>query len=195
MQLITHFKALGLSVMGGVPTYWRQLKADAKTDPAWRDVYAAFDILSPWSVGRYGDDAGADAFKTSLILPDLTATRAAGIEYMPVIFPGFSWRNLLAGPLNQIPRRGGRFYWRQGYNAIDAGCTTIFVAMFDEVDEGTAIYKLTARKADLPVPGEFVSLDADGESLRSDWYLRLTGELTRMLRGALPMTSRIPIQP
>ena len=62
---------------------------------------------------------------------------------MPVIFPGFSWHNLKATlPLNQIPRNGGTFYWRQVYNAISAGCTMLYGAMFDEVDEGTAMFKM-----------------------------------------------------
>ena len=35
----------------------------------------------------------------------------------------------------------------------------------------------------------------DGIELPSDWYLRLTGEGTKMLRGEIPLTSTIPIVP
>ena len=127
-------------------------------------------------------------------------TRRAGIEYLPVVFPGFSWHNLFSHrgedwPLNQIPRLGGRFYWHQAYNAIGAGARGVFVAMFDEVDEGTAIYKLAPTRADLPVQGAFLALDADGEILPSDWYLQVTAQISRMLRGELPLEPELPIRP
>ena len=112
-----------------------------------------------------------------------------------MVFPGFSWHNLHEGELNQIPRRGGRFYWRQVYNAIDAGAVMIYGAMFDEVDERTAFYRLAPTTAELPVEGSFVPLDIDGEVLPADWYLQLAGEATRMVRGELPITSTRPIDP
>lgn len=186
---------LQATVMGGVPTHWRTLDGDSHSAPEWAAVYRSWDVLSPWAVGRYGDDAGADLFRRDQIEPDLAAADAAGVDYMPVIFPGFSWHNLHDGPLNQIPRRGGRFYWRQVYNAIDAGCTMVYGAMFDEVDEGTAMFKLAPTVADLPVEGSFVPLDIDGESLPSDWYLRLAGEATRTLRGELALSPDRPIDP
>ena len=162
---INFFKSAGCTVMGGLPTYWRTLNNDAQSNPAWASVFRSFDIISPWAVGRYGDVTGADNFRVNLILPDLTAVNAAGREYMPVIFPGFSWKNLNAGPLNQIPRKGGSFYWRQAYNAVRSGCTMIFGAMFDEVDEGTAMYKLAPTAAELPAQGTFVPLNIDGTTL------------------------------
>ncbi len=65
-----------------------------------------------------------------------------------------------------------------------------------EVDEGTAIFKVTANASDLPVPtGGWLALDADGHSLPSDWYHRLTGEAQLMLEGRIPLKSRIPIDP
>jgi len=182
-------------VMGGLPTYWRTLNNDAQSDPAWSAVFRSFDILSPWAVGRYSDDAGADNFRVNLILPDMTAVAAAGREYMPVIFPGFSWHNLNAGPLNQIPRRAGAFYWRQAYNAVRSGCTMVYGAMFDEVDEGTAMYKLAPTAQELPAQGTFVPLNIDGTSLPSDWYLRLANEAGKMLRGETPVQSTLPITP
>ena len=194
-QVINFFRSAGCTVMGGLPTYWRSLNNDAQSDPAWSAVFRSFDILSPWSVGRYADDAGADNFRLNLILPDLAAATAAGREYMPVIFPGFSWHNLNAGPLNQIPRRAGAFYWRQAYNAVRSGCTMIYGAMFDEVDEGTAMYKLAPTAQQLPAQGTFVPLDIDGTSLPSDWYLRLANDAGKMLRGETPVQSTVPITP
>lgn len=195
LTVINWFKNAGCTVMGGVPTYWRTLRNDSQTDPAWKAAYRAFDVISPWAVGRYGSISKADEFKRNLIIPDLAETQALGIDYMPVIFPGFSWYNLKGGPLNQIPRAGGRFYWRQAFNAVDAGCTMIYGAMFDEVDEGTAMFKMAPTPAELPAQGRFVPLDIDGQALPSDWYLRLAGEATKMLRGRIPVSSTIPITP
>ena len=55
-------------------------------------------------------------------------------------------------------------------------------AMFDEVDEGTAMFKTVPNKSIAPVGVETLTLDADGEALPSDWYLRLGGEASRLLR-------------
>ena len=97
-QAINYFRAAGCTVLGGVPTYWRTLTGDSYTDPAWTPVYRSFDVISPWSVGRYSDNASADSFRQNLIVPDLAAASAAGRDYMPVIFPGFSWHNFERSP-------------------------------------------------------------------------------------------------
>jgi hypothetical protein len=44
----------------------------------------------------------------------------------------------------------------------------IYVAMFDEVNEGTAMFKLAPTADYLPTQGEFVPLDIDGQTLPSD---------------------------
>jgi hypothetical protein len=194
-NVIAWFKAVGCTVMGGVPTHWRTLNGDSQTNAAWATAYRSFDVLSPWAVGRYSSLSGADNFRQNQIAPDLAETKLRGIDYMPVIFPGFSWTNLNQGPFNQIPRNGGTFYWRQAYNAIAAGCTMIYGAMFDEVDEGTAMFKLAATPNELPTEGSFVPLNVDGYALPSDWYLRMADQASRMLRGDLPLTATLPIAP
>lgn len=195
LATIRYFQNAGCTVVGGVPSYWRTLNRDAQSNPAWAQAFRAFDVISPWSVGRYADDASADNYAGEVIRPDLAAAQSAGRDYLPVIFPGFSWHNLNGGPLNQTPRRGGAFYWRQAFNAVKAGCPMLYGAMFDEMDEGTAMFKLAPTKATLPVPGTFVPLDADGIKLPSDWYLRLANEAGKMLRGEIPVTNAIPIKP
>ena len=195
LAAIRFFKSAGCTVMGGVPAYWRTLNRDAQSDPAWAAVFRSFDVISPWSVGRYDNDAGADLFAREVIKPDITAAKAAGRDYLPVIFPGFSWHNLNGGKPNQIPRRGGAFYWRQAFNAVNAGCTMIYGAMFDEMDEGTAMFKLAPTAGQLPAQGTFVSLDADGMKLPAGWYLRLADAAGKMLRGEIPLTNGIPIKP
>ncbi len=182
-------------MMGGVPTHWRTRSRDSKTDAAWDKVYRAFDILSPWAVGRYGDNAGADNFQQKQIKPDLAALKGSKTSYMPVIFPGFTWHNLKGVKPNQIPRRGGRFYWRQAYNAIAAGSEMLYVAMFDEVDEGTAMFKIAPTKAEQPQQGTFVPLDIDGFALPADWYLQLGGLTGRMMRREIPLSSSLPLSP
>jgi hypothetical protein len=187
-----------VTLVGGVPAHWRTLDGDSKTDAAWAPVYRELDVISPWTVGRFGDDAGADAYRASSLAPDLADATAAGRRYMPVVFPGFSWHNLnsaTGAALNQIPRRGGKLYWRQVWNALDAGATMLKTAMFDEVDEGTAMFKVAPSAAKQPSGASFVPLDADGQALPSDFYLRVGGAATRMLRGGLPLTATLPVSP
>jgi hypothetical protein len=59
--------------------------------------------------------------------------------------------------------------------------------MFDEGDEGTAIFKVTSSP---PTQTHF----EDYEGLPSDWYLRLVGEGTKMLRKERPISAEIPIK-
>ena len=114
----------------------------------------------------------------------------AGREYLPVIYPGFGWTNLMgeAQARDNIPRLGGEFFWRQFHAAAELEIDMAYVAMFDEVDEGTAIFKVTNQP---PGPGRFLTLDG----LSSDWYLRLAGEGSRLIRGELPLQRAMPIQP
>ena len=88
-------------------------------------------------------------------------------------------------PLNQIPREKGRFYWSEISGAIDAKAPMLYVAMFDEMDEGTAIFKCSNH------PPAGVKL-CDYEGLPGDYYLWLTGQAGKMLRGEIPFSTRIP---
>ena len=71
----------------------------------------------------------------------------------------------------------------------------IYGAMFDEVDEGTAMQKLAPTAAQLPAQGAFVPLNIDGYNLGSDWYLRLADQAGKMLRGEIPLRTQMPITP
>jgi hypothetical protein len=187
------------TVLGGVPSRWRTLDGDSKTDLAWKEIYQSFDVVSPWSVGRFADEAGADTFRRVRIVPDAHELSRLGIDYMPVVFPGFSMSHLTMNsqqnlPLNQIPRNGGRFWWRQVFNAISSRCNMIYGAMFDEVDEGTAMFKLVSSQQNLPTQAKdrLVYLDIDGEALPSDYYLWLADQSSRMLRGEIGLTPTMP---
>ena len=166
------------TVMIGVPANWRELKGDAVNDRMLLEIAAMADVISPWTVGRYSDPAGAARYAVSNLIPDLAWCRVHGIDYLPVVFPGFSWHNMNDGPLNQIPRRRGQFLWSQFKQARQANVSMVYVAMFDEVDEGTAIFKCAN---DVPVgeKSHFVTY----EGLPSDFYLKLVGEGSRLIRG------------
>ncbi|WP_237178995.1 carbohydrate-binding protein [Paenibacillus sp. MMS18-CY102] len=189
-ELISWFKNQGIYVIGGVPTYWRTGNNDSKA--GFENVYRSLDMLSPWFVGRFGTLADADSYKVNQWQPDYDWTKQNGITYQPVIFPGFAWANMTGGPRNQIPRQHGDFMWRQAYNLKSIGVDTSYVAMFDEYDEGTAIAKAAENSSMIPNNQYFLSLDADGVALSSDFYLRLTGDIARMFSGQIPATANHP---
>jgi hypothetical protein len=195
-ELLTWFKSGAPSqyratVKLGVDPGWRSHGS------AWQSAYRNAAVLSPWSVGRYAGNTEADNWRTDKIAPDLAALKNTGVSYMPVAWPGFSWWNLQnhSSPFNKIPRNGGRFFWRQAYNAQAAGSTMLYVAMFDEVDEGTAMFKIAENASQTPGTGKFLTLNADGENLPSDWYLRLMGEASRMMKLQRPLVGTMPSNP
>ncbi len=198
MDLVAFFKnnpdpKYQVTLMGGVPTWWRILQNDSLTDPGWAEYYCALNIISPWTVGRFRNEVEAETYKFTM-MQDLAAANQCGAEYMPVVFPGTSFHNDSGFPFNDTPRAGGRLYWRQVYNAVSIGAPMIYNAMFDEVDEATAMYKIAATNADQPVGVDLVSMEADGYQLPGDWYLRLAGAATQMLRGEIPLAQDIPIE-
>jgi hypothetical protein len=190
--VINWFKSQGYYVIGGVPTNWRTGTNDSKA--GFFDVYKSLDMISPWFVGRFSKEAGADQFKLSNWKPDFTFTQQNGIDYQPVIWPGFAWSNLQNGKSqrNQIPRLHGDFMWRQAYNLKSLGISTGYVAMFDEYDEGTAIAKTAENSSMIPTEQYFLTLDADGVAVSSDFYLRLTGDINRLFNDQIPLTEKHP---
>ncbi|CAM4212854.1 hypothetical protein FHS16_000364 [Paenibacillus endophyticus] len=189
-ELIGWFKNQGYYVIGGVPTHWRNGNEDSK--PGFLDVYKSLDMLSPWFVGRFSQLAGADHYKTNQWQPDFAFTQANGIVYQPVIWPGFAWKNMKNGPINEIPRLHGDFMWRQAYNLKSLGVNTGYIAMFDEYDEATAIAKAAANSSMIPNNQYFLTLDADGVAVSSDFYLRLTGDIARLFSNEIPLTANHP---
>ena len=188
--LVEFFKADGCAVMLGVPTGWREQNRDAIADPAFHDLLKLADVLSPWTPGRYSTPANAGVHADKYYKKDIQWCRERSMDFLPVVFPGFSWHNLNPqDPLDKIPRLKGKFLWSQFAGAKKAGASMIYVAMFDEVDEGTAIFKCTN---DPPVgPNRFLTY----EGLPSDHYLWLTGEGGRLLRGERAMQDTFPTRP
>jgi hypothetical protein len=179
----------GVYLIGGVDPHWRTLRGASRTDPGWAKVYRSFNAISPWNAGRYRDDVSMDRVRKEVWEGDLAELKTSGKGYMPTAFPGFSWDNLMRRPpgATKIARRGGEFFWRQLVIFRELGIRTVFVGMFDEVDEGTAIFKVANKT---PVAKYFVTY----EGLPSDWYLKLTGAATRMIRGDAPISRTIPAE-
>lgn len=168
----------GCTVVVGVPAYWLELEYDAVSNPELLDVLKLADVISPWTVGRYTTPAEAAKYAGDIIKPDMKWCRQRDIDFMPVVFPGFSWHNMKGGEFNQIPRLRGQFLWSQFQNARRAGATMVYVAMFDEVDEGTAIFKCAN---DVPSGGTSRFVTFDG--LPGDFYLKVVGQGTKLIRG------------
>lgn len=188
-RLIDFFKAPGrysAFLVGGGDWNWRR-----NPDPAWQKFYRRFDAYCPWNIDNYTNDQdGGKHASMSYWAEDKHECEKAGVFWLPVVYPGFSWNNLQRLPpgTSTIPRRGGQFLWEQFHELSKLGVDSVYVAMFDEVDEGTAIFKVTSSP---PTQGRFVSYDG----FPSDWYLRLVGQGARLLCEKRPVSAEIPIKP
>ncbi len=169
--------------IGGTPGNWRTV-----TTTGWPAFYRAWHCIHPWTVGGYRTTQDIINFKNTWVAPDVAECNSLGIQYLPVVWPGFSWDNLQQLPpgTSNFSRRDGQHLWDQVYQFQTVGMNQMFIAMFDEVDEGTALLKVSSN---YPVTDNWV----DYGTLPHDWYMRLAGAATRMLRKEIPLTSTIPI--
>jgi hypothetical protein len=186
LALIRFFRTASTpaTIIAGVPAYWRTLGKDSRKELAWAQVFRSVDVLSPWTVGRYKSEAEFDEFKKTQVSLDIMETKRLGIDYLPVAFPGMSWHNGTGGrtPLGHISRDCGQFYKHQVDGMVKAGATMLYTAMFDEVNEGTAIFKVAATPDEQPSDAPLLSLDTSDCHVHSDWYLRLAGAATLAIR-------------
>lgn len=176
------------SIMLGVPYYWRTLGADTEKSTTLHDLIKKCDIVMPWAVGRFS----SQGYNSRNVYDDLQWCKTNKVTYVPLVFPGFSWANMHKDPTiyYAIPRLKGDFLWQQIAGAKEAGAQSLYIAMFDEIDEGTAIFK-TALEKNTPLNGNaglrFVGIEND---LSSDYYLWLAGQGTNWFHGA-PGYSRV----
>ena len=186
----------GCSVLLGVPTYFRELDKDCLPDPYLHEVIKSADIVLPWMVQRFTPLLHQDEIRyRDHVMADIKWAKENKVDYVPLIYPGFSWHNLskrnpgLARHTSYgaIPRVGGKFFWDLAYNAISAGAEMIYVAMFDEVDEGTAIIPIL-NKPPNSKDAQFVGND----DVPADLYLFLTGQAAKMLRKEIPLSYKMP---
>ncbi len=130
-KLIDYFKNDpkygGNYVILGGPGNWKQLGSQ------WLDTYKKADGILGWMSQDYAGD--------------LAQCRAMGIDYYPHVWPGFSWANLkhieTGSTVSYTPRNGGRVYEERFSKAAAAGVDRLFVGMYDEYDESTAIIPMS----------------------------------------------------
>jgi hypothetical protein len=178
LQLIRWLQAQGLYVIGSGPYYWRVGGRDAAK--GFDEVHAAFDAIMPWAVGRY-NSVGDFYTKLPTMEADVKLTSGRRQGYAPVAYPGYSYRD--TNKFNSIKRSAGLFFRAQ----IDAylnvsGVTFYYIAMFDEVQEGTAIYKIAANEAESAAGRPFVTASMDGVKCPGDLYLTIAGKYAAAAR-------------
>ena len=184
LDVVNWFKNQGCYVIGGVPREWRTGTGGSKS--GFLGVYHAFHMISPWMVGAIGNVTEADNAYTTYTVPDQADCNANGIDFQPCVLPG---------DVSGRQRAHGDFMWRQFYNMVRAGVQGIYISMFDEYNEGNQIAKTAETQARVPTNSGFLALDEDGTACSSDYYLRLTGDGGRMLKGQLALTPTRPTQP
>jgi len=163
----------GNYVIGGIPWWWRTMND-------WHDHIRRYDGVLAWM------PPDRQAYQS-----DYQMLKAWGIDYFPHVWPGFSWANLQHQTGNQdyTPRVGGGFFWNKIGEARSSGATRLFVGMFDEYDEGTAIMPMSD---DPPYPpagwGRFIT----NEGRPSDWWMVLAGGARGVLLGHRTYTLMMP---
>ncbi len=181
------------SIMLGVPYYWETLENDTTTDPELHELIKRCDIVLPWAVGRYSHK-NYDSEETDKIASNVAWCKNNDTDYAQLIFPGFSWGNLQSdySLYDAFPRNSGDFMWTQIWGAYTQGVEMYYMAMFDEVDEGTAIFKCKT-KGNLPLngDGEFVGYDTD---IKSDHYMWLAGHAKKLLENSAGYGENQPIR-
>ncbi|RYY36473.1 MAG: lectin, partial [Sphingobacteriaceae bacterium] len=187
LDLINWFKTQGCYVIGSVPGQWRTGTGDSKA--GFIDAYKAFNMISGWAVGR-----AVDATYNPWVTGDRDFCNANNMDYQPCAYPGTSFYNSNgpSSPQNQFPRNHGDFLWAQLATFKNAGVPSVYIAMFDEVNEATQIFKTAENASQRPSNQWFLTLDADGTAVSSDFYLRLTGDGGKMIKGTLPYTATHP---
>ena len=184
LEVVNWFKSQGCYVIGGVPTHWRTENSDSRSN--FLSAYSAFNMLSPWMVGRIGNTSDTDNFRTTVNVPDQAYCNSNGIDYQPCVLPGDTGQ-----------RAHGDFMWRQFGNMIQTGAQGLYISMFDEFNEGNQIACTAEDASMIPVgsSGLYFTLNQDGTACSSDYYLRLSGDGGRMLKGQLAFTYTRPTLP
>ncbi|MCL2089244.1 MAG: glycoside hydrolase family 71/99-like protein, partial [Oscillospiraceae bacterium] len=188
-ELIDWFRNRGYYIIGGIPDNdWTQ-----RTD-GYAAVYRSLDMASPWTVGRYRAN-NAENWLVSRVPREIEFCNENGIEYQPVVFPGFAWTNLgNDGNVNDFPRNAGQFVWQQVYTLKNRwNVRNVYFAMFDEYDEATSWMKAGRDYFDIPTDQYFLTHSADGIWLSSDYYMRTAGAALDMLKGITPLRHNIDI--
>ncbi len=153
----------------------------------FQEAFKQVDVISPWFSGSTDYDRGQKWGDDN------------NVDYIPVVHPGFSWHNLKypepSATKNRTPREGGQFIWDEVNDVVPVNAKSIYIAMFDEIDEGTAMFKLAENDEMIPREGYWLPLDEDGFDLPSDWYLRTASLATQVVRGYAPLEQTLGTPP
>ena len=183
LDIINFFKGQGLYVIGGLGNDWRTADGTRWSQAGFGAAFDALDAISPWMVGVIGDNAGSDSNRTTYNEGDVAYLHAHGKHYQPCVLPG---------DLQEKQRHHGDFMWHQLYNMIQIGSDGLYISMYDEYNEGNQIAKTAPTSASVPAGSSFITLDEDGTTCSSDYYLRLTGDGGKMLKGQIALTPNRP---
>ena len=184
LDVVNWFKSQGCYVIGGVPREWRTGTGGSRS--GYLGVYHAFNMLSPWMVGAIGNAADSDSVYQNINIPDQADCNANNVDYQPCVLPG---------DVSGRQRAHGDFMWRQFYNMVRVGAQGIYISMFDEYGEGNQIAKTAENASMTPTGSGLLALDEDGTVCSSDYYLRLTNDGGRMLKGQIALTATRPTAP
>lgn len=190
LELVGWFKAKGYFVSGVVPSGWRQGIDDGA--PGFREALLKLDMLTSWPTAIV--QVGYLPTMAIRWNEDHRQADSAGVIYRSLLFPGYSDANARGNGRNAGPRVGGQLLW----NMAKAGLmpnSPVHIATFDEYLESSAIAKAAENSAFTPSDQWFLTLNADGHSLSSDFYLRLTGAIGQLRRGERQWTTVIPVPP
>ncbi|KAA2240334.1 lectin [Chitinophaga agrisoli] len=185
LKFINWLKDQGLYVIGSVPGEWRRGFGDARSD--FGDVWPAFNMISAWAVGRVVDPS-----YEQWVSGDLAYCNAHNMDYQPCAYPGTAFSNSNGGVRNGFKRNHGDFMWSQFAVMKKAGAVSVYIAMFDELNEATSIFKCAEDASMIPAGKYFLTLDADGVHVSSDFYLRETGDGGKLFKGQIPYTATCP---
>jgi|GEM_PF-173389 len=177
VTVINWFKSQGCYVIGGVRGEWRT------ANDGFTDTYNAFNMLSPWMIGKIGSITDEDSYYNNVNIPDQAYCTAHGIDYQPCVLPG---------DVSVHQRVHGNFMWEQFYNMKKLGAQGIYISMFDEFNEGNQIAKTAENQSQIPVGSGYLGLDEDGTAVSSDYYLRLTNDGGKMFKGQIALTATRP---
>ncbi|MBM4104293.1 MAG: PASTA domain-containing protein [Planctomycetes bacterium] len=117
-----------------------------------------------------------------------------GINAQVHVWPGFSWHNLkkLVYPNQYTDRTGGSFFWGKIYNGINIiNPEAVFVGMFDEYDEGTAVIPMSDDPPVVPNPSIYGHYITNAGSSK-DWWMMLSGYARETLCKQVPLSSTMP---
>ena len=189
------FKERGFSILIGIPPQWLQEVQPPKRIWGRRpqqakalncELYCLIkgcNIVMPWTIRSYDENTFSNYEES--VRQGMNWCRAEGVDYAPMAFPGFSKVNM-NNDSQQIPRNGGSFFWSQLSGYIDKGAKRLYIATFDDMNDGTAIFKCATKAP------EGVSYIESDEGLQNDFYLHWTGQAAKALRGKIQLTQMQP---